>query len=604
VKKETINGYLTPLIIAIALAISFFASHGFFDNKKSAIIRSDGLSYYSYLPALFIYGDYSEGFVKEKFPKYYEGTGIPEYMQNVDGKSVNKYFFGTAVLMYPFFITAHWLSLYFKMPADGYSIFYQYLIGLSAVFYAFIGLFYCHRLLRLYSAGNRHSFLILLLLAFGTNLFFYSVVEATMSHAYSFAAVSAFLYYSKIIFERKNKSHIIPACIALGFVILIRPFNVLILLSLPFLAGSFSGFRDGLRFLLQNWRRTFTGILFLTIIVSLQCLIWYKQTGHFIVYSYTYERFYFRSPHLFKVLFSYQKGLFVYTPLTFLALAGMIVYFRQRRFESIAFVASFMIVAYIMSCWHEWYYGDSFGFRPMIEYLPLFAILLLFTLQQLRSTMIKRIFVLLLLMTIFVNQVQSYQYKNFILHWHLMSKYKYWKVFLKTDKKWAGYVWDNPEPADLKGKLILSSYNDFESDKNGWTNTSIKEVGDEAHSGKKITVLDAENIYSNTLLVTDTMIFSASKPAVSVVGYIRGDLNMPGDLKLMISYENSGGVYYNNERIIDKLSNDKNGWKKFEVAAVLKKTEAKSDLIKVFLWNPEKNSYDIDDVEITFFDLK
>ena len=128
-------------LIAILLALSFFKVNGFFNNKKSEIIKSDGLGYYSYLPALFIYGDYSQEFVKNKFTKYYTNSGIPEYMQMIDDKPVDKYFFGTAVLMYPFFMTAHLLSPYFHQPADGYSILYQYFIGLSAVFYIFLGIY-------------------------------------------------------------------------------------------------------------------------------------------------------------------------------------------------------------------------------------------------------------------------------------------------------------------------------------------------------------------------------------------------------------------------------------------------------------------------------
>ena len=99
-------------LIAILLALSFFKVNGFFSNKKSEIIKSDGLGYYSYLPALFIYGDYSQEFVKNKFSSYYVYNGMPDYMELIDNKLVDKYFLGTAVLMSPFFMTAHLLSSY------------------------------------------------------------------------------------------------------------------------------------------------------------------------------------------------------------------------------------------------------------------------------------------------------------------------------------------------------------------------------------------------------------------------------------------------------------------------------------------------------------
>jgi hypothetical protein len=108
---EKILQYGGVFFITLFLTFCFFRINGFFSNKKSEIIRSDGFGYYSYLPAIFIYGDYSQEFVKEKVHKHYTGTGLPEYMQMVDNRPVDKYFFGTAVLMYPFFMTAHWLAL-------------------------------------------------------------------------------------------------------------------------------------------------------------------------------------------------------------------------------------------------------------------------------------------------------------------------------------------------------------------------------------------------------------------------------------------------------------------------------------------------------------
>ena len=130
------------LLIAIILAACFFKVNGFFNNKKSEIIKSDGLGYYSYLPALFIYSDYTQEFVKGKVEEYYKNFSMQEYMLVIDERPVDKYFFGTAVLMYPFFMTAHWLSYYFHQQTDGYSILYQYLIGFAAVFYIFLGIFF------------------------------------------------------------------------------------------------------------------------------------------------------------------------------------------------------------------------------------------------------------------------------------------------------------------------------------------------------------------------------------------------------------------------------------------------------------------------------
>lgn len=54
----------------------------------------------------------------------------------------------------------------------------------------------------------------------------------------------------------------------------------------------------------------------------------------------------------------------------------------------------------------------------------------------------KIVIVALASITIPINFIQTYQYKNYILHWEGMNKKKYWKVFLKTDEKYEGIIWD------------------------------------------------------------------------------------------------------------------------------------------------------------------
>ena len=130
---EKILRYAGVFLITIYLATCFFKVNGFFSNKKSEIIKSDGLGYYSYLPSLFIYGNFTQDYLKKNFADHYLGTGIPEYVQMIDGKPVDKYFFGTAVLMYPFFMTAHLLSLFFHQPR-------RWLFFFIPIFHGFV----CH----------------------------------------------------------------------------------------------------------------------------------------------------------------------------------------------------------------------------------------------------------------------------------------------------------------------------------------------------------------------------------------------------------------------------------------------------------------------------
>ena len=591
-------------LISLYLTFCFFKINGFFNNKKSEIIRSDGFGYYSFLPSIFIYDDYSQEFVKEKIHKYYIYAGTPEYMQVIGEKTVDKYFFGTAVLMYPFFMTAHWLALLFHQPADGYSLLYQYFMGLSALFYVFFGLLFCYKLLKLYKATVLQSTFICLLIAFATNLYYYTVVEPTMSHAYSFAAIAAFLFFSKSIFEDRKASCIIPAFIALGFIIIIRPFNVLILLAIPFLAGSFENLKNGFMFLFRNYKITSVAATISFLIVSLQFIIWHKQTGHYIVYSYSTERFYFDKPNIMNVLFSYRKGLFIYTPLCFISLLGFGFLNKKNKFAAMALLLFFGVLIYIMSCWHQWFYGASFGFRPMIEFYPLFALLILFSLQMLKKIRYSIPFILICILFLYVNQIQAYQYRTFILHWDNMTNFKYWKVFLKTEKAWMGYVWDNPEPAEIKGSPTLTFHNDFEKLQNNWDQRSLVNVSNKAHSGKMVTAVGDSLEFSNTLFInTASREISSGPLAITAFGFINAKGNNSYDkLKLAITYNHPNGeVYFSRYRPIDNISEDKNGWKSFELGAFLDKLQTDSDVVKIYFWSQDKNTVLIDDVVINIF---
>src|SRR5207244_8816839 len=55
---------------------------------------------------------------------------------------------GVAVLMLPFYLVAHALSWWSNLPRDGFSLYYQYILGLSGLVYAMAGLAVLRRLLR------------------------------------------------------------------------------------------------------------------------------------------------------------------------------------------------------------------------------------------------------------------------------------------------------------------------------------------------------------------------------------------------------------------------------------------------------------------------
>jgi hypothetical protein len=78
--------------------------------------------------------------------------------------------------------------------------------------------------------------------------------------------------------------------------------------------------------------------------------------------------------HLGQVLFSGEKGLFVWAPLTALALLGLVVLYRKQRALSLGLAAVFVLQALINASVYDWWAGWGFGMRRMVEAYPVFVI--------------------------------------------------------------------------------------------------------------------------------------------------------------------------------------------------------------------------------------
>lgn len=227
----------------------------------------------------------------------------------------------------------------------------------------------------------------------------------------------------------------------MGLIIILRQINVLTILFVPFLAGSLISLKDGFIHLLRNPKKLLIGIVLIFGLFFIQCLLWYLQTGKFLIYSYQGESFNFLDPQIFNILFSYKKGLFVYTPILFISLLSLIwLAYKRQYYLVFTWVSFFIILTYVLSSWHSWFYGGSYGLRAYIDYYTVFFIPFALMLDGIVKGM-KIVIILLSFLTIPLNIIQTYQYKEYILHWIDMDKEKYWKVFLKTEDRYKGLVW-------------------------------------------------------------------------------------------------------------------------------------------------------------------
>jgi len=429
--------YLKRHIVALAIAFTSIvciwtsSNINWGPDRASRIIKVDGNGYYAYLPAIFIYHDLHFGFFEEIAAREgFQNMGY-DYRLNLNGEVVNKYFAGTALAQLPFFLAAHGISRIAGQPMDGYSRIYLVFISLASLFYLILSIYFLKKILEYYQVSPVNSAISILAIVFGTNLFYYAVYEPSMSHVYSLAFVCIFIYHLIKYFKTPGTGTLIVSAAALGIITLIRPVNILVLASLPFLAGDSSQLKAGIRLMLRKWKTMILAIGIFLVPLILQSIIYKIQTGSFWVYSYGDERFDFSQPNMFKILFSYRKGLFVYSPVLFISLAGL--YFLGKKSASLAafWAVFFLVLTYFVSCWHQWFYGGSFGSRVYIEFYGFFSILLGTFLQNITQKKYRIALISLLGILVVYSIIQTYQYYTGMIHWSDMDRESYWELFLR-----------------------------------------------------------------------------------------------------------------------------------------------------------------------------
>ena len=407
--------------------------------RERNVLNWDIEAYYHYLPATFIHGDPRDlSFVRAIDEVIHPGSDSREYgieHHPVTGGSYLKYPYGTALFELPGFLIAHasCSSRWSSDPADGYSAPYQLAVQLSTAFAVIIALFVLrHFLLR--HCDDRSSAVALLLLAMGTNLYYYSTVATGMSHPYLFLLTAVLLDATDRWHRTPRMASAITIGAVLGVAVITRPTEIALAL-IPLLWCVFPG--EARR---QKWEklRSHQRQLIATFSVALlavlpQLLYWKATTGFFIFYSYGEEGFDFLRPHVIDGLFGFRKGWFVYSPLVVFGFMGLVLVLRDRRMRGEAIPAAiyFTVAIWVAFSWYQWWYGGSFGCRALIGALPLLALPTAQLAQRIfRSHWIAIAAMLLVLYAgIRLNYFQMEQYMGTIIHWDSMTWDRYWEVF-------------------------------------------------------------------------------------------------------------------------------------------------------------------------------
>ena len=321
-KLNFTNGaILTTLLIYIVINIT--------DFNKSKIFYGDSLSYYAYLPALFIHHDVTLSFAKEN-PEKYDGKMF-YLLKGPNDDYIIKASSGIAIVLTPFFLMGHMFALISDYEANGFSKPYKVAIMLGMLVYITIGLFFLGKILNRFFTGLTTG-ITLFVLGAGTNLLCFSTIQAGVSHAYSFVLLIFYIYLVIKWYEKQGILTTILLGLTGGLIVLIRPTNIFILLILIFYdIKSFKDLSIRLIFFIKNYQLVILMALLSFLVWVPQFLYWKEISGQYIFNSYGDSDFNFDKPQIINQLFSYRKGWLLYSPLMALAFAGLVSIYKNLR---------------------------------------------------------------------------------------------------------------------------------------------------------------------------------------------------------------------------------------------------------------------------------
>lgn len=348
-----------------------YHSHGSRQSYHGALWADRG-GYFVYLPATFQYG-----FDAAKFPAKADSlAGHGFTIDNSSGVVRTKYTYGVALLELPFYLTAHGIGAIVGGREPAFGDIDHAVVCVASPVLVTVGIYLLFLLLRI-RHNERTSLMSVFSLFAGSNLFFYTVGDPGMSHAFSFFLFAALLSAQNRAFHETRisaRSAIILGALA-GLILLVRPTNIIFLV-----ASLFVGFHTLHEVVERSWKfLSPSNIAWAALAAALvwlpQFVYWKYAFGSYLTWPYTNEGFTeLTSPKFDLFWFSTNNGALPYAPIFLLILVGMGILWRSgEKVLAVVSFATLMLVSYLSASWWVWHFGCGFGSRTLVEYFALFV---------------------------------------------------------------------------------------------------------------------------------------------------------------------------------------------------------------------------------------
>lgn len=571
--QNTLSKYAIILTGLVSLAMIYY----FIWRTKAVgyhtVIDGDARDYYAYLKAIFI----------DKNLGHQDTT--PWYVIQTPTGTINVHTVGVSLLLLPFFLIGYARASVFGYPVNGLSAPFEKMISIGALFYALLGLYFIRKLLIQLNIKDSIIAFVIPLIFFGTHTLNYSLNEPAMSHVYSFSLIAAFFYLSYRVFNSGENKYFFLAAFVLGLIILVRPINGIVLGIVPFWSDSWKEFIERIKSIFFKNTKTmiFSGIIF-KLTVLIQAFVWLAQNGKMMQWSYKDNGLYFFSPNTLKMLFGFNGGFFIYTPLCLLLMLGFIPLFKENTYKFFALFLFLLFVFYLFSCHWAYTYFDGLSIRPMVDIMPVFAVLGAKLISSVHGKM-KALAVPALSLFLILNLVTCYQYKAGILPAASMNYAKYKYIFLKTDIKYAGV---------LGGCNDLLPYSKHHP---------AKSFSYESPLGEK-EIFDYSNKEYGLAYEIPAIGFSSSKIHIKASLQRRESvLNASEKALIVFSIESTTDAKKNTAyiKLNDTPSETCGNWQRWDYSLTMDGGIKPTDKFIAYVWNPEKRNFLVRDFKVEVY---
>jgi hypothetical protein len=353
-------------------------------------VRGDGVGYYAYLRSMLIDHDLNfendyragnESFVMSRFDAH--GHLLPgQYTKT--GRVGNHFTVGPAILWVPVLVPVHLAVIGLdylgaRIPADGYSRPYLLAMALATACYGFLSLLLAFRIARKYF-DQQWAFYATVGIWLASSLPVYMYFNPSWSHAFSAFSVSLFLWYWDRTRFLRTPGQWALLGLSAGLMGNVYYPNAILLIfpALEVVSQAREGGRNPDRLVAPLGKLMTNCALFGTVfLVALLPTFLTRQ----IIYGSPFATGYpgiatwrWTSPALLQVLFSSDHGMWTWTPILFLSVAGLYFLYRRNALLGAGSILTFLVYYYFIASYPDWDGLSSFGNRFFISLTPIFIL--------------------------------------------------------------------------------------------------------------------------------------------------------------------------------------------------------------------------------------